>query len=1231
MDPITGVIALSGISLASLIGLRIKRNMQEGFAVLPATNDGYPDSIETSQSRYNELTGMVNPLINGVIPVGTDKAEAARIRNVARGAFGKVDASFDVNNSQTLRLGSLTNKAVPRNDTNESIFGAIQFCREAGKDPQPFTVYNKDGSVKSKGRVSDDGNWNFDEICGVCLSRGLDEEGRAFTGIQGMVLDPNTREEADKEKNNKGYPYSRIIPPLATCEGAPNDPVFAGNGKDLALFQKRWRCIHNKQIGTDDECGLCYENDNYTHVSGDADTNQISLVLLGSGNVNISVREQNIASFALDGKTSRTVQLKNAKEGDVFRVVISKQGDVPTVWGYLTASNANGGTFTMPLNLLAVIDDNTGSVPTKSGKFYYIDDVGLDVAAMRSSRGNDTANLRGTIPFTFVAPDEFSAIDCPAAPFQTKIASVSAFATDQPCFAKGTKPGKYNDECLKQRILDVGCTNAGTLYDKPGVLNTKDGLPQNLQMIHNALLDIADLDMIDPAATKMCSGRTIETPCDPFIARPDIKLGAAAFSENPRDKLMKDQALQCLSYLYNNKGANETGPSPRVGPTYSGLVRYANNQREKKNIYCLPEGALNPDNSEDALRTLATVADRGYRGQTSVNGVKKFLNEQLEMAADMTRNANTDPDRKAAIKNCFGKNLNALKSEQAGGEPTKFQDPCGVMARYVRVKASKGGYGDAPCLQIAQLVVVDKDGQNVALNKPTTASRPWQPESNSQKAVDGTMGPRSHPDIYHSNGPSGYSCPSDAFWMVDLGGNFDIVKIIYYNRYDCCSQRAKGMILELLDQNRAVIKSVVFQTADMVIPFNFRNPEVEGNCATGLRPAPRPAVPSGYAVGLFTRFFALTQPDPSPDPASNPAGWGDRIGSAGAYLKIDLTVDALPDVNTCLMSARGYYLASGPETLYFATHSDDGILVKFNGQNVISRWNPHAPTADTTSALVLPRAGMYPIEINYFQGGGGALCKFFWRTAESDNWTMDLKEAFVYDVASEQRSEDANAAAVKAKQEAERRALFLRDATLMDTTIPIARQNDIGFPPGGYSITIGQPLVFSTSWLPGWEKVKAALAEGTALTGIYTSATNGATISFPVTSFNSWGNGNWASAIGGSPAMPSSFAGTTQMRVKIMKTEAVDNTPSTPPVFYDGYNFSGNAATLDVGSYPFNRFIQSIRNDTVSSIKVSPGYKVVVYMHDIGSPSQTFTSDVPDLRKYPGFDKAISSVEISRV
>lgn len=1138
MDPITGVIALTGISLASLIGLKIKRNMQEGFAVLPATNDGYPDSIETSQSRYNELTGMVNPLVNGVIPVGTNKAEAARIRNVAKGAFGKVGASFDVNNSQTLRLSGLTNKTVPRNDTNESIFGAIQFCREAGKEPQPFTVYNKDGSVKSKGRVSADGNWNFDEVCGVCLSRGLDEEGSAFTGVQGMVLDPNTREQADKEKNNKGYAYSRIIPPIATCEGAPNEPVFAGNGKDLALFQKRLRCIHNKQIGTDDECGLCYENDNYTYVSGDTDTNQISLVLRGSGNANISVREQNVASFALDGKTSRTVQLKNAKEGDVFRVVISKQGDVPTVWGYLTASNPNGGTFTMPLNLLAVVDDNTGSVPTKSGAFYYFDDVGLDVAAMRSSRGNDTANLRGTIPFTFVSPDEFSAIDCPAAPFQTKIASVSAFATDQPCFAKGTKPGKYNDECLKQRVLDVGCTNAGTLYDKPGVLNMKDGVPQNLQMIHNALLEISDMDMIDPVATKMCSGRTIETPCDPFIARPDIKLGAAAFSENPRDKLMKDQAIQCLSYLYNNKGANEPGPSPRVGPTYSGLVRYANNQREKKNIYCVPEGALNPDNSEDALRTLATVADRGYRGQTSVGAVKKFLNEQLEMAADMTRNANTDPDRKAAIKNCFGKNLNSLKSEQATGEPTMFQDPCGVTARYVRVKASKTVSG-SPCLQIAQLVVIDKNGQNVALNKPTEATNPNAPESNSQKAVDGTMGPRTYPDIYHSQGvPPTWQCSRDAYWMVDLGDNFDIVKIIYYNRYDCCQERAKGMMLELLDQNRAVVRSTIFPSGDMVIPFNFRNPEVEGNCATGLKPAARAAVPSGYAVGLFTRFFALTKPDPSPDPASNPAGWGDRIGSAGPYLSIDLTVDALPNVNTCLMSARGYYLASGSETIYFATHSDDGIIVKFNGQTVISRWNPHGPTADSTAALVIPRAGLYPIEINYFQGGGGALCKFFWRTADSDSWTMDLKGAFVYDVASEQQSEDAHAAAVKAKEEAERRAIFLRDATLMDVSVPQSRQNDIGFPPGGFGFTIGSPPVFSTAFMTGWQKVKAEAKAGTPLTGIYTSAQTGASVSFPVTDFATWGDGGWASAIVGSAPIPNSFAGTTRMQVKIMKTAA---------------------------------------------------------------------------------------------
>jgi hypothetical protein len=86
----------------------------------------------------------------------------------------------------------------------------------------------------------------------------------------------------------------------------------------------------------------------------------------------------------------------------------------------------------------------------------------------------------------------------------------------------------------------------------------------------------------------------------------------------------------------------------------------------------------------------------------------------------------------------------------------------------------------------------------------------------------------------------------------------------------------------------------------------------------------------------------------------------------------------------------------------------------------------------------------------------------------------------------------------------------------------------------------------------------------------------------------------------------------------------------TKPIFYDNYNFTGNAVTLDVGSYPFTKFTQFIRNDSVSSIKVPQGFKVVVYRDDIGSQSITLTSDVSDLRQYPGFDKMASALVITR-
>ena len=117
----------------------------------------------------------------------------------------------------------------------------------------------------------------------------------------------------------------------------------------------------------------------------------------------------------------------------------------------------------------------------------------------------------------------------------------------------------------------------------------------------------------------------------------------------------------------------------------------------------------------------------------------------------------------------------------------------------------------------------DVSGTNVALRKPATASsryagafvlqrllprrfcdigsRTHFPRfcsvtrcagtSDPQTAVDGDANPRSYPSIFHSNEGAG------GWWMVDLGANFNVRRVVYYNRRDCCSNRMNGGLLQV--------------------------------------------------------------------------------------------------------------------------------------------------------------------------------------------------------------------------------------------------------------------------------------------------------------------------------------------------------------------------------------------------------------------------------------------------
>ncbi len=992
MDPLTGLAALTGVVLTSLAGLRLKKKTEESFEALPDTNTGYQNSVAESQSRYNMFSGLINPITNSIIPVGSPQSTVQDQKNLVDSALGSFSAEYSPDSAQTLVLKKFENQFQARSDSNKSLYGAMKFCRDTGKQSSPFTLYNTDGSVKKQGAVSADGQWKFDEVCGVCITSGVDEEGKRFRTTQGMVVDPTQREAALTEQSEKGWAYPRIGPAIGSCDGAPNTPSFAVTAKDLDLYKSRQACLTNKTIGGSDNCGLCFESDGvYSSVGPNAQVFPVFFVLRGTGNVDLRIKGASVGTKTLSDSASVTMELTGAKEGDSFSLnVTGTTSQTANVYGYLKSQTPRNGTFVMPLNLLVTIDDNTGSTPSKS-IFYNFSEVGLDVTAMRAGAGKTSMRLRGSLPFTFVQPSEFSAMDCLDGPFQTKASSVTAFSTDQPCYAKGSGPGKYNDACLRQRILDLGCTNAGDLFKNPQSLNTKNGTAQSISQISATIQGIVAQDMIDADSTKLCSGRQIQTPCDPFILRQgSLTFGSAIQGTNP---LLANQANQCLSFLYHNRGASETANPPRVGPTYSNLSIYRNDQKEIKNIYCLPEGQLNPDTNPSGKQTLIRIADTGYQGKIGVEAIKQYLTDQLNLATNVLRNANTDPDRKAAIQNCFGSNLQNLPAVVTGN-PTRITNPCGVIAQYVRILPSLTAPQNEAYIEISQLAVISKDGQNVAPGKSTQGTSPsMAPHGfgthDASFAIDG--------DIY-AKGQNFYiaqNAGGTSQFLLNLGTPTDITKVIYITRGNptTLGYRKNGIRLQLLDSNQNVITTRLLNS-NIREDVSFLQSGADSTCKDSLPAAVATTFPTGYTAGLYIKFYDIQVGDPDIVPGNR--GWGGQLRSPQAYARIEFNDWNIARYDRSAVVAKGYYISPGAETLYLATISDDGIYVEFNGVQRISRWNLHGAVWDYSTAIQIPTAGIYPFELRFYEWGGSAVCNFYYRLNDEANWRSDLSLRFAY-------------------------------------------------------------------------------------------------------------------------------------------------------------------------------------------------------------------------------------------
>jgi hypothetical protein len=138
---------------------------------------------------------------------------------------------------------------------------------------------------------------------------------------------------------------------------------------------------------------------------------------------------------------------------------------------------------------------NTGG----SGNPYERSSVPADIVKIR---------LEATIPLTFIdaAQNQMAFYDCKNGPYITKQSSAELLGSIDDCIGQPTSDG-YTDECKRKKLLEAGCSSAGTWWSNPGQITQKTGLDAWISSQKaNAKTDLA--------ASMGCYGVDISTPCD---------------------------------------------------------------------------------------------------------------------------------------------------------------------------------------------------------------------------------------------------------------------------------------------------------------------------------------------------------------------------------------------------------------------------------------------------------------------------------------------------------------------------------------------------------------------------------------------------------------------------------------------------------------------------------------------------------------------------------------------
>lgn len=429
---------------------------------------------------------------------------------------------------------------------------------------------------------------------------------------------------------------------------------------------------------------------------------------------------------------------------------------------------------------------------------------------------------------------------CPRGPIVAEKSTLDLLKVS-PCLKDGQQPGNYSVDCLvtlfrsaggdphmgKMSPLSSAANQRKMMYGEGSSPLDQDEILQMLMNYYSIASTGRDSTGTPVGGGDSAKRRQIINDAGQALFGIDIVTPCEEISEDAQGNIILVQKTgpfdaECLDYLYMNAGNEKSrgqetrDRSSTIGATYisigdrfSGIKKafdFGVKDRDVKQFpfqTCQRTGSIAPIGKDGRSNPIAVQHANASGG--TIKAVQDFYNTIFTNANKTLGELPTDDartEKNNAIGMCYGiEKIDELR--EATG--------CGVMARYVRVLRSANNIGDsnAPYMQISQIQVFGPRGNEYAKGKPTYSfTAHWQTQTSN--AVDGNAQPRPHPQIFHDNADNNNY--EKEYWMVDLGNVFEVQKVVYFNRTDCCSGRAIGMPIQLLDADKKVVAQKVLTT-----------------------------------------------------------------------------------------------------------------------------------------------------------------------------------------------------------------------------------------------------------------------------------------------------------------------------------------------------------------------------------------------------------------------------------